>query len=78
MPVAGAGSRFDNYLKGSGLAPVKTLPIWMVHGAKDASVPVSGADEFAAALLALGVNDFGYTRYPDAITAERPTAPLPI
>lgn len=44
---------------------VKSIPLWMVHGALDAAVPVDGADEFARALMDVGAN-FGYTRYPDA------------
>ncbi len=65
MPVGGNGYWKTFTLEKIDFSPLKAMPIWMVHGAADATVPVSGADEFAAALIAVGAN-FGYTRYPDA------------
>ncbi len=65
LPVGGNGLTRDPGLTRVDFAPLKSLPLWMVHGAMDQTVPVSGADEFAAKLAALGAN-FGYTRYPDA------------
>ncbi len=65
LPVAGNGFRFREYTIPENLCALRTLPIWLVHGARDEVVPVSGADEFHQALLRCGAS-FGYTRYPDA------------
>ncbi len=65
MPVGGSGNSHAHVFSQDDLAHLKTKPIWMVHGAVDTAVPVSGADDVAAALARLGAN-FGYTRYPDA------------
>lgn len=65
MPVGGSGYWSVFALEQIDFSILKTLPIWIVHGALDASVPVGGADEFAVALAQAGAN-FGYTRYPHA------------
>jgi predicted peptidase len=65
MPVGGSGFKYGSYFAGDDLCPLKTMPIWMFHGALDEVVPVSGADEFAGLLLQCGAN-IGYTRYPHA------------
>lgn len=65
MPVGGHGFKHKQYFDIEDLSPLREHPIWMVHGAVDDVVPVSGADEFAALLLEMGAN-FGYTRYPHA------------
>lgn len=65
LPVGGSGFTAQNHLEGADLAGLKHVPIWIVHSAEDSAVPVGGADQFYAALLA-GRADFGYTRYPDA------------
>jgi predicted peptidase len=65
MPVGGNGYWSVFALDQIDFSILRTMPIWMVHGALDAAVPVSGADDFAQALVQVGAN-FGYTRYPDA------------
>lgn len=65
MPVAGNGSRYGIYGVKTDLSALKDMPIWMIHGAQDEVVPVSGADEFHRALLDAGAS-IGYTRYPHA------------
>ncbi|MFN8452613.1 MAG: prolyl oligopeptidase family serine peptidase [Anaerolineae bacterium] len=69
LPVGGNGYWSVFALEHFDFTPLKSIPLWMVHGALDAAVPVAGADEFAAALVAVGAN-FGYTRYPDANHGE--------
>lgn len=64
LPVGGTGF-FDSLLTRDDLYRLRALPLWLVHGALDQAVPVSGADDVAATLSAIGAN-FGYTRYPDA------------
>ncbi len=65
MPVAGSGFKFRDFLPPADFSRISKLPIWIVHGALDEAVPVSGADEFAAILSAYGAT-YGYNRYPDA------------
>lgn len=65
MPVSGSGAHPTDNVSEADLAVLKTIPIWMVHGAVDTVAPVSGADWTFATLLALGAS-VGYTRYPDA------------
>lgn len=65
LPVGGNGFRFRGYRLESDLSALAQVPTWMIHGAGDEVVPVSGADDFYQALLAGGAH-FGYTRYPDA------------
>lgn len=64
VPVGGS-AWFDGLFERADLERLRSTPIWMVHGAADQAVSVSGADEVAAALTSIGAN-FGYTRYPDA------------
>ena len=45
---------------------LKDIPIWAVHGALDPTVPVSGSQDMAKALEAVGAKDFHYTEIPDA------------
>jgi predicted peptidase len=44
---------------------LKDVPIWMFHGARDGSVPVSGARQIDQAFKSAGV-PFKYTEYPSA------------
>lgn len=41
-------------------------PVWIFHGAKDASVPVDYSRRLHAALQAAGARDARYTEFPDA------------
>ena len=65
MPVGGNGFTFREHEVAESLVALKDMPIWMIHGAQDEVVPISGADDFYRALLECGT-DFGYTRYPHA------------
>jgi predicted peptidase len=65
LPVAGSGFKFEDFLLPADFSRVSQIPTWIVHGAQDEAVPVSGADEFAALLGAYGAT-YGYTRYPHA------------
>ncbi|MDX2160706.1 MAG: tryptophan synthase subunit alpha [bacterium] len=70
LPVGGHG--FKSWGGAHFVDPARTAgrtPVWMIHSAADEAVPVSGADDFSAALTAAGVT-FGYTRYPDATHAQ--------
>ncbi len=64
LPVGGSAF-IDGVLTRDDLYCLRALPLWLVHGALDQAVSVSGADDVAAALAEIGAN-FGYTRYPDA------------
>jgi predicted peptidase len=72
MPVGGNGFDVRGYRVSRDLAALQSLPIWLIHGARDPVIPVSGADEMAQALAATGVH-FGYTRYPHAAHTEAAT-----
>lgn len=69
LPVGGNGYWSVFALEQIDFSILRTIPIWMVHGAKDDAVPVAGADDFAQALVQVGAN-FGYTRHPDATHGE--------
>jgi predicted peptidase len=69
MPVGGSGYWGVFALAQIDFSILRMTPIWMVHGALDASVPVGGADAFASELVRVGAT-FGYTRYPDARHGE--------
>ncbi len=45
---------------------LKDIPIWAVHGALDPTVPVSGSQDMAKAMEAVGAKDFHYTEIADA------------
>src|ERR1700733_14204480 len=45
---------------------LKDMPIWVFHGAKDPTVPLSRSQEMVDALKAIGT-DVKFTVYPDAL-----------
>ena len=69
MPIGGNGFDVRDYNVSRDLSAFRSLPIWLIHGALDPVIPVSGADEMAGALAAAGI-PFGYTRYPHAAHIE--------
>lgn len=58
IPICGSGSPKH-------AANIQALPLRFFHGAKDATVPVSGSREMAAALKAAGGTAFTYTELPE-------------
>jgi predicted peptidase len=56
IPLCGEGTP-------SRVAAARDLPIWVFHGAKDESVPVTGSRDMVAALRAAG-SKVRYTEYP--------------
>ncbi|MCA9146326.1 MAG: prolyl oligopeptidase family serine peptidase [Planctomycetaceae bacterium] len=57
-PMCGGGAP-------SSAESMKSLPVWVFHGAKDDVVPLSESEEIVAALNAVGAN-IRFTIYPDA------------
>ena len=45
---------------------LREVPVWLFHGARDASVPVEYSRRLAAALQAAEARDARYTEFPDA------------
>jgi predicted peptidase len=45
---------------------IKSLPIWVFHGAKDPTVPVAASEKMVAALKEIGSTKVIFTKYPDA------------
>jgi predicted peptidase len=58
VPVCGGGSPKH-------AQQVKDLPLWIFHGAKDPTVPVSASREMAEALSACGGTMAHYTEFPE-------------
>lgn len=58
IPICGSGSPAD-------AGRIKEVPLRFFHGAKDATVPVAGSREMAAALKSAGGRVFGYTELPE-------------
>jgi predicted peptidase len=58
VPICGGGNPAD-------AARLKNLPIWVFHGAKDATVPPERSESMVKALKAAGGN-VKFTVYPDA------------
>ncbi|MBI1258119.1 MAG: phospholipase [Chloroflexi bacterium] len=69
MPVGGSGPHPTDEVSAADLAVLRCKPVWMVHGAADEVVAVSGVDQHFATLAALNPT-IGYTRYPDANHGE--------
>jgi len=66
-PICGGGSVIDVILAGRDQAQaLKTLPIWVFHGAKDSVVPLDESERMVEALKRIGVKDVKLTVYPDA------------
>lgn len=66
-PICGGGNMIEVILgtwdKG---APLKTLPIWAFHGAKDDVVPLDESERMVKQLKKFGVKDVTLTVYPEA------------
>ena len=58
IPVCGIGRRWS-------AMKIKNMPIWVFHGAKDETIPISESDKMVKALQDLHA-DVKYTVYPDA------------
>lgn len=56
VPICGCGDPDEAVL-------VKDIPIWIFHGAKDPTVPVSYSRAMVDALKAVGAENFRYTEY---------------
>lgn len=59
MPTCGGGDP-DN------VEPIKNLPIWIFHGAKDKGVPVTLSEKMVDALKAVHAPTVKFTLYPEA------------
>lgn len=59
VPICGYG-------EGSSLLPVKELPVWTFHGAKDDVVPPSATENIVKALRDAGAHRIRVTIFPDA------------
>ena len=66
-PICGGGNMIEIIMgtwdKG---APLKTLPIWAFHGAKDDVVPLEESERMVKQLKKFGVKDVTLTVYPEA------------
>ena len=58
VPICGGGNPAD-------AEKLKKLPIWVFHGAKDGTVPISRSEQMVEAIKAAGGN-VEFTIYPDA------------
>jgi predicted peptidase len=67
-PVCGGGSMIDLILPGYGkpVNPLRNLPVWAFHGAKDDVVPPAESESMIAAMKKIGAKDVKLTIYPNA------------
>jgi predicted peptidase len=71
-PICGGSSRFED------VSCIKDLPIWVFHGAKDGTVPLSRSAEPVAQLNEFNTGNVKFTVYPDlehdswTVTYENP------
>lgn len=66
-PICGGGSTIDILLRARVKdSPIKTLPTWVFHGAKDPVVLLAESERMVAALKKAGNNDVKLTVYPEA------------
>ena len=66
-PICGGGSMIDSLgLRKDQAAALKTLPVWVFHGAKDSVVPLAESERMVAVLKRMGCTDVKLTVYPDA------------
>lgn len=67
-PICGGGMGIDVILAGYGkpVNPVKTLPVWAFHGAKDAVVPFEESERMIKAMKKVGATEVKLTIYPEA------------
>jgi len=64
MSVTGLVDEADPYAAAA--ARLRTTPVWMFHGAQDASVPVDYSRRLHAAFVAADARDARYTEFPEA------------
>lgn len=64
MAVTALADEADPYAAAAGR--LRATPVWMFHGAQDASVPVDYSRRLHAAFLAAGARDARYTEFPEA------------
>jgi len=67
-PICGGGEVIDVILSGYGkpVNPVKRLPVWAFHGAKDPAVPVEESERMMKAMNRIGATEAKLTVYPNA------------
>ncbi|MSU58514.1 MAG: phospholipase [Pedosphaera sp.] len=67
-PICGGGSVIDIILAGYGkkVNPVKALPVWAFHGAKDPVVPLEESERMIKAMKKIGAPEVKLTVYPNA------------
>jgi predicted peptidase len=66
-PICGGGTTIDIRLaRRVDNHPLKSLPIWAFHGAKDSVVPLSESEQIVDAFKAIGNENVKLTVYPDA------------
>ena len=68
VPICGGGQVIDVLLAGSGrkVNPLKALPVWAFHGAKDPVVPLEESERMVNALKKSGATEAKLTVYPEA------------
>ncbi len=68
VPICGGGQLIDVLLAGYGkkVNPLKALPVWAFHGAKDPVVPLEESERMIGALKKAGATETTLTVYPDA------------
>jgi len=72
IPICGGADSLPIILAKAGYAPrekveaLKSLPIWVFHGAKDPTVPPEESQRAVGALKDLGVREIYLTLYPEA------------
>lgn len=64
MNVAAVAGAADPYAAAAG--PLKDVPVWIFHGARDDVVPPEFSRRMAAALNDAGAKDARYSEFPDA------------
>jgi predicted peptidase len=66
-PICGGGDTIQILLpEPKKVAPLKSLPVWAFHGARDSTVPVQESERMIAALKKAGATGVKLTVYPDA------------
>lgn len=71
VPICGGGDAGAIVLARNGYDPkraqaLKTLPVWVFHGAKDPVVPISESEHLVDALKRLKIEEIKFTVYPEA------------
>jgi len=66
-PICGGGNTIDIRLaRRVENHPLKSLPVWAFHGAKDSVVPLGESERMVEAFKAIGNDDVKLTVYPEA------------